>query len=306
MALITCPETECGMRFSDQLEQCPECGCPAHLAQPMPSGGPTLDHDRRSPPPVPEAFRREAFSTSIAGQGTPQNRNVPEDPKQTRNWWMNDTQSTPVSADPPSVGDSQSKHTFGQTSIDGTASNSPRTTETKANPPAKGWNYHSIIGIIVVWFCIGFVKGCAGSNPPKGGGPFFIEKWGYAFAQSFNPNSKTTDPQRILKAQTKFARTQQVLWRWDIKYGVFNDDIVLYNASSFAITNAKLHVEIDQGGKRITQVCESPRIEPGQNYTWSNVLSLSSSIPINSKKAHLVCDQNPRSLPTQDLSPFQR
>ncbi len=84
-----------------------------------------------------------------------------------------------------------------------------------------------------------------------------------------------------------FFSKPEVKFRWDIKYGTFFDDIVLYNDSEFAITHVALDVSLPSAGVR--RPLYTPYIEAQSSYTWSNEISVPKG---TTGTASLHCDQN--------------
>lgn len=90
----------------------------------------------------------------------------------------------------------------------------------------------------------------------------------------------------------EFTEATEVRWTWRIVYGIFNDDIVVTNKSTFALTKVVVQARLEQDDRVWTPELQVDSISPGQSYTWSNVVSIPSS-RLTKASAVLICDQNP-------------
>jgi hypothetical protein len=101
------------------------------------------------------------------------------------------------------------------------------------------------------------------------------------------------DPE-LAKVRTQqaegFTRLTQVKWGWTIKYGVFNDDIVLENNSPFPLTNVTLTPTIKKNGRTYARTLTVAWLGAGRSYTWHDVFSIPGSSS-DSATATIECDQ---------------
>lgn len=87
-----------------------------------------------------------------------------------------------------------------------------------------------------------------------------------------------------------FDALLKVTYDWEIKFGVFNDDILLTNQSRFPITDVHFKTHITSGTKDWDLDLRTQRIEAGEIYMWENALSVPGS-SITSGKGTLSCAQ---------------
>lgn len=88
----------------------------------------------------------------------------------------------------------------------------------------------------------------------------------------------------------EFADVVDVKAKWDVVFGVFQDDITLTNQSAFPLIDVVLSAHLEQDTRRWDPVLKADRIEPGDTYTWSNVVSIPKS-RITKSSATIQCDQ---------------
>ena len=103
-----------------------------------------------------------------------------------------------------------------------------------------------------------------------------------------------TDPDlaAMRKAKRKeFNDLVSVKYRWSIYFGLFNDDIIMYNDSAFTITNVVLSAKIVQGSKVWTPALKVKSVAPGSSHKWVNVVSIPGS-KMDKTSSTLSCDQN--------------
>ena len=102
------------------------------------------------------------------------------------------------------------------------------------------------------------------------------------------------DLERLRREQASgFADLTQVKFRWQIVWGVFNDDIRVTNDSAFALTNVTLSPDIRQGARTWNPPLRVARLEPGASHTWSNVVAIPGR-RTDVARASLTADQTPR------------
>lgn len=87
-----------------------------------------------------------------------------------------------------------------------------------------------------------------------------------------------------------------VKFGWDVKYGMFNDDITLTNQSTFPLTNVVLRPVISNSKGSFTpkQQLTLENLGPGQSHTWVNSISVAGGGDNDTRKAELQCDQGTR------------
>jgi hypothetical protein len=90
---------------------------------------------------------------------------------------------------------------------------------------------------------------------------------------------------------SEFTRLTSVKADWDVKFGVFNDDIILTNRSCFPISNVVLDIKLSQDSSSWTPQLKADVIGPGKTYTWENIVRIPSG-RLTTKSATLKCDQN--------------
>ena|GEM_PF-2240786 len=88
-----------------------------------------------------------------------------------------------------------------------------------------------------------------------------------------------------------FADIVKITWRWNIVYGIFNDDIVLTNTSSFPITNVIVDARLEQGSKSWSRRLNTDLLMPGESKTWENVVSIPGG-RLTKATVTMRCDQN--------------
>jgi hypothetical protein len=89
----------------------------------------------------------------------------------------------------------------------------------------------------------------------------------------------------------RWAEAVTPKWAWTITWGVFKDDLVLTNQSTYILTNVTVQSDIVVDG--VTTSPKLPSISelaPGQSYTWTNCLSIRKE-RMTSARAILACDQ---------------
>jgi len=96
----------------------------------------------------------------------------------------------------------------------------------------------------------------------------------------------------LLKAYPERWKTATTpAWSWSVTWGIFQDDVILTNTSSFPLTNVTIKPAITVGGVVNTPaLAPIAELKPGASYTWSNCMSLDKD-KVTSKIATLVCDQ---------------
>ncbi len=84
-------------------------------------------------------------------------------------------------------------------------------------------------------------------------------------------------------------RREAVNINWDVRYGIFSDDVALTNISGFDLHRVVFSVYIVNAGSRsFLKRFEVDRIESGKTHVWSNALS----VPRGSRFfAELMCDE---------------
>ena len=93
-------------------------------------------------------------------------------------------------------------------------------------------------------------------------------------------------------SKKEFDELVAVKFEWKIEYGVFNDDLIVWNKSAFPITNVKLTPILQQEGKQWKPDLRPVAvIYPGQSYKWVNSVSIPGG-RLTSAKAGIECDQN--------------
>jgi hypothetical protein len=88
----------------------------------------------------------------------------------------------------------------------------------------------------------------------------------------------------------EFADAVEVKTKWDVVFGVFQDDITLTNQSAFPLTDVVLSAHLEQDQRRWDPVLKVDRIGPGETHTWSNVVSIPKS-RITKSSATIRCEQ---------------
>jgi tetratricopeptide (TPR) repeat protein len=83
-----------------------------------------------------------------------------------------------------------------------------------------------------------------------------------------------------------------VKWTWNIKWGVFNDDIILTNDSAFPLSNIVLSPVIVNEGRTYQADLKLDQLRPGEGHTFENVISVSGS-KYDKASADLKSDQTP-------------
>lgn len=88
-----------------------------------------------------------------------------------------------------------------------------------------------------------------------------------------------------------FRAILQPQWKWDLQYGIFNDDILLRNDSTYPLTGVVFRPTIHAGGKEWSPVLKAEIIQPGEVYRWSNVVSIPNS-RYDNVTLSFQCDQD--------------
>jgi len=93
-------------------------------------------------------------------------------------------------------------------------------------------------------------------------------------------------------SRKEFDDLVAVKFEWKIEYGIFNDDLVVWNTSAFPITNVKLTPILQQDEKQWQpKLLPVAVIYPKQSYKWVNAVSIPGG-RLTSAKAGIECDQN--------------
>ena len=90
--------------------------------------------------------------------------------------------------------------------------------------------------------------------------------------------------------ERRFQKLTTVKTAFQIKYGVFNDDIVIVNKSPFCLTNIYVDMKITQGSRVWRPDLRLAYLGSGASYTFSNVVSIPNS-RYDSAVATLHADQ---------------
>lgn len=91
-------------------------------------------------------------------------------------------------------------------------------------------------------------------------------------------------------ARAKLDDMLAVKWSWSVKWGVFNDDVLVRNDSAFPLSDVQFRPRIESGGKLYNPDLKNDLIQPGETVTWANVFSIPGS-KYSSAKPILTCDQ---------------
>ncbi len=75
----------------------------------------------------------------------------------------------------------------------------------------------------------------------------------------------------------QFADITSVKCRADIKWGILNDDVILYNDSVFPLYNVKFTPRISSNGNLFTKELRTRYLAPGHSVLWENVFSVPGS-----------------------------
>ncbi len=72
----------------------------------------------------------------------------------------------------------------------------------------------------------------------------------------------------------QFEQLTAPKWGWEIKFGVFMDDVVVTNNSPFDLTNVQVQVHVIKGTQRWDPLIKCPLIRSGSSYKAENVMSV--------------------------------
>jgi hypothetical protein len=89
----------------------------------------------------------------------------------------------------------------------------------------------------------------------------------------------------------EYSQLTTVSYSWDIVYGVFNDDITFTNYSPFPLFNVSFKPVLTQDFLVWAPDLYAFSIQPGETYTWSNVVSIPDSRLTNTSVT-LTSDQS--------------
>lgn len=103
-----------------------------------------------------------------------------------------------------------------------------------------------------------------------------------------------TDPDfesfRSQRSQS-FSGLTNVIWGWDIDYGVVLDDVIVTNKSAFDLTNVVVQVHVRKGSSRWDPVIKCAVIKAGSSCKGENVMSVTGN-SYDAATASLSSDQS--------------
>lgn len=97
----------------------------------------------------------------------------------------------------------------------------------------------------------------------------------------------------ILLRFNELALDQPTLsYKWEVRFGVLNDDILLTNTSQVPLTNVVFRPRIEANGQVWEPLLKIDRLDPGSVCTWGNIVSIPGS-QFDRSSSTLACDQSP-------------
>jgi hypothetical protein len=93
-------------------------------------------------------------------------------------------------------------------------------------------------------------------------------------------------------AKAEIKELTAVRYHWEIKWGFFNDDIILTNLSAFPLTNVTFKPVILKGTNRFAPKLDVvPYLAPGASHTWVDCMRVPGN-SFDTKADELISDQN--------------